>query len=293
MAATITVSYSELDTFRQCPLKHALAYKQRWRKDQEEGSALSRGTLWHNVMEQHYLGIQEQALRDTKSTEAVLLAHARTRVLPWLHTQGQQTEQQILVEWMYEGYVEQYGSDPQWEILATELPVETWLLNERGNRTRFRLKAKIDLIVRDRTFGGVWAVDHKSAKDLDRQKSVDLDDQFGLYSWLLRQIGKPVRGSTYSGARTQRNKGPMTLESRFSRIRMARTDIELNNLALDAYRAARMAYSPMNDQPYSSPNPQTCGWKCDFEQVHLAARKGVPITPLLKDFGFSQDFRRH
>jgi hypothetical protein len=210
--------------------------------------------------------------------------------MPLLHDQGKQSEQQELVEWMYNGYVEHYGSDPQWQILGVELAQVVPLLNERGNRTRFRLKMKIDLVVKDRTFGGVWSIDHKSAKDLDREKTVDLDDQFGLYTWGLRQMGRPVRGSMYSGARTQRNKGPMALDTRFSRIRMHRTDIELTNLALDAYRVARAAYSgPNQDQPYSSPNPQTCGWKCDFTDVHLAARKGIPIQPLLRDFGFTRD----
>ena len=38
----IVVSYSELDTFRQCPMKHALAYKQRWTRPVEEGSPLNK-----------------------------------------------------------------------------------------------------------------------------------------------------------------------------------------------------------------------------------------------------------
>lgn len=307
----IVVSYSELDTFRQCPLKHRWSYIERWSKPQEEGSALSRGTLWHTVLEAHYNAIKQwQSLYDNGRFPVALTADRRNEILgscldavmPLLHAQGAQTAQQELVEWMYRGYVEHHGLDSAWSILSVENRDLVPLLNAAGRPSRYWIKVKIDLIVRDWEVGGLWVVDHKSAKDLDRPKDIDLDDQFGLYTagvrWRLARdkIGNPndLVGSVYSGARTQRNKGPMVLESRFARTRMFRSQPELDAIMRDAYTAARAAYSKQNrDNPYSSPNPNQCGWKCDFLDVHLAVRKGIDPRHALPDFGFEQNFERH
>lgn len=287
---TVTVSYSELDSGRQCPLKHALGYKQRWTKAPEDGSPRSNGTAWHLVMQAHYESLKNtQAIPDLLAQERLIFA--AEAVLPVLASFPD--EQRELIDWMYAGYVENYGADENWQILAVEWAPVVPLLNEAGNKTRFRLKAKIDLVVYDRFLRVNHLIDHKSAQNLAREKEVDLDDQFGLYTWMVRQLGKKVQQSVYSGARTQRNKTPgQTVESRFKRIPMYRTDKELTNLALDAWRAAVALYRA--GAPYSAPNPNECGWKCDFRDAHLLMRKGVtsPAT-VLTDLGFIQDFTRH
>lgn len=300
MSAKVVVSYSELDTYRQCPLKHALAYRGRWRKDRE-GGALYRGSLWHLVMENHYLIIQDaqkrwgkvrfnQRERDEVEEQLQVMVDAILRD----PTNGKwRSDEHELVGWMYDGYQAYYGLDENWRILAVELKDEVPLLNERGGVSRFRLKVKMDLVVIDMLTGRIEIIDHKSASDFTRPTELDIDDQFGLYTWAARQRGRKVFCSVRSDARTQRNVGPMKLEARFQRLPSYRTDTELTSLALDAYRTAKSAYSAANAVPFSSPNPSICKWKCDFLQVHLQARKGVPIETALKDFGFTQDFTRH
>jgi hypothetical protein len=282
----ITVSYSELAAFRDCPLKHLLEYKQRWARPEKEGTALAKGILWHQVMEAHYRSLKATA---GEPGHASRLKLAKEKVMPYLHTQGGQSEDQALIQWMYEGYIQRWGVDPDWDILQVEDKRVVPLPNAEGADSRFSIKVKIDLIVRVRSTHRVWLVDHKSGKDLDREKDLDLDDQFGIYTWGMRQLGKPVHGFLYSGARTYKLKTKeQPIEERFKRIPLSRTDLELSNLAWDAYRAARAAYSTQNAQPYSSPNPNQCHWKCDFTEAHLLARKGVPIEQTLKASGFRQ-----
>lgn len=300
--STVIVSYSELDTFRQCPLKHQLAYRERWTKPPADDSPLAKGTLWHAVMDAHYRELAAQ----TEHLKARQLANAETGILdrcyravtPHLYDPrtGQSTPTQELIEWMYQGYVQQWGIDPDWRILGTEHSATVPLRNDQGRRTRFRLKLKIDLIVRSRSTGLVWVVDHKSGGTLPTQQDLDLDDQFGLYTWALNQLrgtNPRITGSLHNAARTQRNKGPMALTDRFSRTLMNRTPVELNNIALDAWRTARAAYSALNAVPYSSPDPRQCAWKCSFRDPHLIARKGQPLDQALYDFGFRIDRTRH
>src|SRR3954462_2769935 len=112
------VSHSEIDTYRQCRLKHQLAYVEKWRTD-ETADALARGTLFHSVMEGHYKKIKEVGREDL---EAIDLWMAIRHLLYDPDT-GEQSEMQALVEWMYRGYIDHYTLDPEWEIIDVERPI--------------------------------------------------------------------------------------------------------------------------------------------------------------------------
>lgn len=293
------VSFSELDTGRQCPLKWYLAYQQRWAKPAEPGGALSRGTLFHKVMEAHYGALKEiqepgHPKRGWRGSERSLIRVIGwiwdEKVAPLLHDQdGQQTEEQQLIEWMYRGYVEHYGLDLDWEIIATEWAPRVALLVPSGEPSQFVLKLKVDLVIRDTSTSGggkLWIVDHKSAKNLANQTERELDDQFKLYTWAARQLGRPVAGSVYNGVKTYRTKKPQLGIDRHLRVRMAHTEIELTNVALDAVRAATNLYGMA--EVHSAPNPQQCSWKCDFRDAHIMMRKGVDPTRVLRDYGFER-----
>lgn len=312
----IIVSYSELDTFRQCPLKHYLAYVLRYKKPPSGDSALAKGSLWHQVMETHYRAIfQEQQRQAAKgntriplSSEKPLLAEIREQVIAMLFdpkSGDAWSDQHDLIWWMYEGHVDKYGIDRQWKILAIEHNIVTPLRDARGRRTRYHLKAKIDLIVMERATGAIWVIDHKSGANLPTQMDLDIDDQFGLYSWAMNEVGRPVAGTIHSAARTTRNKGDypdaeskykaQTLDQRMHRTFLNRSKKELVNLALDAYEAARAAHPPKGTtRPrYSAPDPRQCGWKCDFKEPHLLMRKGRKPDEVLHEYGFVIDRTRH
>lgn len=304
------VSYSELSAFRDCPLKHYLAYILRYTKPPKPDSALSRGSLWHLVMQEHYKVIRaEQMLwphqRIPKDREESLLAEI-LELIKWIWKPKdgeEQTETQSLIEWMYKGYVDRYGADLHWRIVG----IEQKLMHTLPGDGPYVLKAAIDLIVFDYETSALWVIDHKSCGNLPNQMDLDIDDQFGLYSWLLRAVGKPVLGTIHSAARTTRNQAdfphyvgkskPQTLDQRFKRTFLNRTDQELDNLALDAYNAARAAHPmvELGERPayYSAPDPRSCGWKCDFKEAHLTIRKGRRMENALSEYGFVINKTRH
>lgn len=285
MADPIVISYSELDAYRQCPHKHLLGYIQRWRTQKDETTAAGRGTLWHKIHEVHYLAL--------KSGEEPELAVAD--LMKELRRVGKDPDTLDLLEWMYEGHLQAYGYDEGWQVLAVEHRAQVPLRDARGRKTRFELKMIIDLIVRDRDTGMVWLVDAKSHAYLPKSKELDLDDQFGLYTWGLRQLGHKPFGSIYSTARTQRNKvKPQPLDERFDRYLMTRTDHELDTIAQDALDTARTMYGPANRHERHT-NTDTCKWRCDFTEACLMGRKVGPARErqFLGDLGFVQDFTRH
>lgn len=301
----IIVSYSELDTYRQCPLKHHILYGQRWTKPSKADGALAKGSLYHKVMEEHYRLIKAyqdankgKNPKEGSQEEADLLEACKQVILElcWDSTTGDWFSPiHELIWWMYEGHISLYGAMPEWRIKGVEHQIITPLRDERSRKTRYHLKAKMDLVIRHRFNGGLWVVDHKSGANLPTDMDLEIDDQFGLYTWAMRQVGKPVIGSLHAANRTQRNKSFMPLDTRMKLTYLNRDDKELENLALDAYRVAWNAHPPKSSgpKPYSSPDPRTCGWKCDIKEPHLLMRRGRKPSEVLREYGFKIDRTRH
>lgn len=304
------VSFSELDSYRQCPHKHELGYVQRWRSPRT-GPALTKGILYHEVMETHYRWIRAMQIEtgntkdwrpeslDVECLEdlAEILPPLAAEIWPLLRPAvGEPDEVQDLIEWMYMGYLQMWGLDPKWEILATEHNAQVALPmpSGRASSTHF-IKIKVDLIVKIPMPRGnrIFVVDHKSGQNLPTSKELEFDDQFGLYVWGLRQLGKKVFGALYNANRTQRNKSkPQELDTRLSRTLMYRTDEELDCVAAEAYADAVAAHKPGAVKPRHT-NTDTCRWRCDYTEPCLASRKGVDEVEFLRSAGFVQDFTRH
>lgn len=283
----VVVTFSEMDSFRQCPLKHKWSYKDGWREEAKVGGALHRGSLWHEVMETHYTLIQEGMAGTPEQMKEFMLREFL------VDDAGNQNVDQETVEWMYDGYLECYGLDSGWEPVLIESAGEVRLTNEQGKPTKFFLRFKIDLVVREVSTGHLWLVDHKSASNLSRETEIDLQEQFRLYTWALRKLGVPIHGIIRSDARTKRNKTPMTLDQRFKRVTTFMSDQEGEHIAQDMLTTARAAYSH-NSPTYAAPMPDLCSWRCSFLNVHLAWRRGLADEEtLMKDFGFFKTDMKH
>ena len=288
---SIVISWSEIDAYRQCPFKHQLAYVERWSKPHFEGP-LARGSWWHRVLEAHYSAIQRAGLNKRSGRDwadaAVDLVFSDMRMVD--------APDLDLIQWMYAGYLDLYGYDPGWGILAVEHTAEIPL------NTDFTMKVKMDLVVRDQA-GLIWLIDHKSGANLPSKRDLDFDDQFGLYVWALRKMGRKVHGVIYGAARTKRNKvKEQPLEERFSRTLMVRTDTELDTIARETlqtaysmYDVARGHISRGQIDAERHPDTDRCKWRCDFTEACLLGRKtdNYRTRLFLQETGFERDHTRH
>jgi hypothetical protein len=317
----ITVSFSELDTFRQCPKKHDLAYNGRWQRDSDDRSALGLGSLWHRVLEVHYKTImkaQRKGYPDGKLYWDVSEDDLRTACLDAVESllremlEDEQREPEVIeiLMWMYEGHLEVFGLDEQYDILGAETTALMTLKNADGSDSWVRIKVKLDLIVRDEK-GHIWVIDHKSASSIGRDDmDHDWNDQFGLYVAVMRKQGLKVFGAIHSAALKKPNKGDFIkpgmdgykasmketpLENRFKRTRLNRTEAECESIMQDAVADAKLAYSEANHKRRHA-NPDTCKWKCDFKEACIFGRRtnneeNVLLT--LQRTGFAQEPTRH
>lgn len=286
----ITISWSEIDTYRQCPHKHDLTYKQRWTGPTTSPS-LQKGSLWHKVLEGHYRSLMERPGDLVTAKEA-----AEKWLTEWEREWGgNDGENADLIWWMYEGYTDLYGADDDWDIRGVEQKMEVPLLTASGQRSRFTLKMQIDLIVRVKSMKNkLFIVDHKTGAELPKRKNLDMADQFSFYMWGMRQLDHPVFGAMWNAARTKQLVRPMTFEERFARPLLSRTDHELDVIAKEAFATARKAYAA-RAQAERHPDADTCDWKCSFTEACLLGRKtdDAREREYLLDTGYVVDHTRH
>lgn len=280
------VSFSESDSWRQCHLKWQLGYGERWRSD-EEAPALRRGTALHACMEYHY-GVIKKHGDAKKDVDAAVLAKIRETMVEkeMLDQEGADP----LVEFMYDGYVDFYGADNAWEILATEIDFEVPLYNRDGSESEFVLHGRIDLIVRNRGTGKIFVVDHKTCANLPTEKALDFDEQMAMYTIAGRRMGYKIHGAVYNAIRSKKLVRPMTSEERFSRKVVTKTEFELQVVEHELVDTMRDAYRPREFDPPRSPDSDRCNWKCNFKEACLAGRKSGPerMRQFLADTGFSR-----
>jgi hypothetical protein len=293
----LTVSFSELSSWRRCQFQHWLQYRQRWTPKVEK-PVFQRGHLWDDVMNTHYQGLRAAQVEGARPADR--LEHTAYKMFarkiealcqddPDLLTS--ERELRDLVRWMYSGYIETYGADPKWEILETQYRKEALLttIDLPDRILSIWLKVYIDLLVRERgrgSRGRIWIVDAKSTSAMGR-KDLAFNDQSGLYNWIMALHGlypEPVFGSIWNYALARKNKTkPQPLPERFKRIPIYQSEVELSEIANDAIATAWQMYAhDIEYQPPRSPNEETCRRFCDYTDACLANRKGHDLAKFLR-----------
>lgn len=275
-------SYSELETARMCPHKWHLQYGEGWRAPAK--GALDLGQKWHELLATHY-----SALMDTGGSGRALhrLAHIRELVYDKLqelcygHAEDEPgidpqraDEQYELLQWMYEGYAEAYGTDDGWQILEVEYRNTVPVFD-----TGLSLTFVADLVVLDRQLGTKWCVDHKSSSKTPKLRDFDLNDQFPLYAWGLSQVGIDVQGSIRSQALTRKNKvKAQAVEDRYARYRLHHTEAEQLGALADAVRDIQNMRSWAPGEHPRHLDMDNCSFRCSFREACLIGRKAGPAA---------------
>lgn len=303
----VTVSYSELQAYRKCPLMWSWGYKARWRRPNEPGSNLDKGTAFHAAAEVHYTILKENP--EGSAADRLNLAAQAVEDVALSNMTPEMAE---LIAGMYERYVAQYGTDPQWQILGVEeqgkfllghiqVPVyhgeSAGLVIPNGTETvAVYIKWKADLIVFDTTLRGNLVIDHKTASALQKAKSLQWDDQLPIYDmgYRLAHPGVKILGGMHNEARKPKA-GTNPANSKTAWNRRTRGTYTLKGMKEIADNALNTVRAMLTDRDlFSNPGIKAtdCGF-CDFEDVHTMTRAGVPAEATLKAQGFEQKWERH
>jgi hypothetical protein len=185
------LTYSALNTFRNCPRKYKNRYVDNLRP-RERPEALSFGSVVHTAIELWYRSQDiESRLRDAL---AYIDDAFETRVV----------DANLMVQWhlataMIRGYAERYTTE-DFEVIEVEKEFVGEIRNpDTGRQSQtFRIAGKVDGIVR--CHDGLYLLEHKTASNVDANYLDKLwtDTQIALYCHYLRELGYPIVGVIYN-----------------------------------------------------------------------------------------------
>jgi hypothetical protein len=155
-----------------CPREHALGHIAKIRPVYA-GDPLTLGWAWHYVLEIYYCERQRLGIAEDASSAA-----ANAAFVPILMLEGHADYRDMggKLRAMFDTYLDTYESHDKWEILAVEETVQY--------EGAFNWSARLDLVVRDLDRGGLWVVEHKSARTI----STELLDNYQLDLQILGQV---------------------------------------------------------------------------------------------------------
>jgi hypothetical protein len=185
------LTYSALNTFRNCPRKYKNRYLDNLRP-RERAEALSFGSVIHTSIELWFRSQDhENRLRDV----FLYINDAfENRVVD-----ANQMAQWQLATAMMRGYADRYAEE-EFEVVEIEKEFVGEIRNpETGRQSQtFRIAGKVDGIVR--CHDGLYLLEHKTASTVDANYLDKLwtDTQIALYCYYLRELGYPIVGVIYN-----------------------------------------------------------------------------------------------
>ena len=205
---------------RTCPREHAIRNIVQLRR-KGDAEALTVGIAFHHALETYYLAIRQHQKTCTMApggpTSGYFFGNiADAEKAAWASIEGLRgvegyEETYAELERMLAGYFDTYRRQDRWRVVAVEESLE---YEDDG----MEYSARLDLIVEDYDRGGMWVIEHKSARSITDEliAGYQLDQQILGQVWLLQKCVDldhypPLKGVVVnittkhkSGARTER-----------------------------------------------------------------------------------------
>ena len=215
--AKSVLTYSALNTFRNCPRKYKHRYADCLRP-REKAEALSFGGVIHGAIEMWYRQTGDDnrlwAVLDYVDGQFPQREHDQTQKAAWQ-----------LARAMVTGYAACYPSE-DFEVVEVEKTFTGEIRNPDTGRPSqtFVIAGKADAVVR--RGDGLYLLEHKTASGIDAGYLDKLwtDTQIALYSHYLRGQGYPIVGVIYNvllKARLQQKQGETQEEYEARRLQLA------------------------------------------------------------------------
>ena len=211
------LTYSALNTFRNCPRKYRLRYVENLRRP-EQPESLAFGSVIHEALEQWYR-LPADGLR------LLAILNLIDSKYPGRSADPQQKAAWHLARAIVTGYAARYAQE-EFEVLEVEKAFDCDIRNPDTGRLSqtFTIAGKVDGIVR--VGQELYLLEHKTASSLtgDYLDRLWTDTQIALYCFYLRQLGYPVVGVIYNvllKARLQQRAGETEAEFEARRTALA------------------------------------------------------------------------
>lgn len=184
---------SERGSFKECP--------QKWQWGNNEGLAAKRDSnpLWfgqgiHIALAEWYQKGKARGPHPADTWEDFCADEERFIPTEYDEDERKYVEAKALGEAMMEGYVEKYGEDDHWDVIATEQTFRLLIADPRyrpepGGKLKalVRYVGTFDGVYRDLGTGEIFLMEHKTAAGI-MTDHLPLDDQAGSYWYVATRV---------------------------------------------------------------------------------------------------------
>jgi hypothetical protein len=175
---------SERGTLKFCEFAWDLAYNRRV-KMATEAPALRFGSLIHAALADWYIPGTRRGKHPAKAFKKHYDADMK-RNQEIFGARIDEDETWVNAEElglaMMTAYVEEYGTDPEWEVLVTEMPFQVIVPHPETGANWFMYTGVLDGVWKNRRKREIWIPDHKTTRAIQRKLSyLQMDDQAGAY----------------------------------------------------------------------------------------------------------------
>lgn len=300
---------SERGSFKECPLK--------WHWSTNEGLAAKRDSnpLWfgqgiHIALAEWYQKGLERGEHPADTWEDFCADEKRFIPTEYDEDERKYVEAKELGIAMMEGYIEEYGNDERWDVIATEQTFNLLIADPRvprlpsGKRKALvKYVGTFDGVYRDTGSGEIFLMEHKTAAGISTDH-LPLDDQAGSYWYVadrvLRKQGligprESIAGIMYNfmrkglpddrprdekgnalnkdGTISKRQSPPLFQREPVWRSRGERATMErrIQDEALHM-EAMRNGTLPIYKRP-----TRDCSWRCEFYKMCMLDEAGADV----------------
>lgn len=192
------VRSSERSAFKKCRWMWDLSFNESLRQ-RRDGPVLRFGSLIHEALAEYY--VKGRKRKPKLLVPAFVKAYERDVAdAGEFVVYGDYGDPDVDEKWtsalelgvdMLEMYIERYGDDKGWEVLATEQPFKVPVRHPRTRKLMFYYVGILDLVMREISTGRVWIWDHKTTGSINL-RALGINEQFGSYwtfgtEWIQKQ----------------------------------------------------------------------------------------------------------
>jgi len=175
---------SERGSLKRCEFAWDLGFNRKL-KPLSEAPALRFGSLVHKALAAWYIPGVKRGVHPAKAFKKAYDADlVRNNELFGMHLEEEErwVNAEELGIAMLENYVDEYGTDPDYEVLVTEMPFQVIVPHPATGEPWFVYTGVLDGVWRHRHKKEMWIPDHKTTAGIHKKLSyLQMDDQAGAY----------------------------------------------------------------------------------------------------------------
>ena len=176
---------SERSTFKRCPQRWWWSWRNGYRP-MRDANPLWFGQGIHLALAEWYQEGSKRGPHPVETWEKFVADEERFIPVDYEEDEYKLIEAKALGATMLNGYLEQYGRDDDWDVIATERTFKMPIKTQDGKAKLVDFVGTMDGVYRDLSNGEVWLMEHKTAKAIFLNH-LPLDDQAGAYFMVATQ----------------------------------------------------------------------------------------------------------